>query len=94
MLDSVEAILAFRDLPLEMSLLWGLVFSGELELVRGFLPGIMGKSSWGLLCVSWLLHESHKKPSQGLEFPVGLTGMDAERGLVPRVQSERKSRHL
>lgn len=42
MLDSVEAILVFRDLPLEMSLLWGLVFSGKLDLIRGFLPGVMG----------------------------------------------------
>lgn len=51
MLDSVEAILVFRDLPLEMSLLWGLVFSGKLDLIRGFLPGVVGKSSWGHLCV-------------------------------------------
>lgn len=94
MLDSVEAILVSRDLPPEMSLLWDLVFSDKLELVRAFLPGIMGKSNWGLLCVPWLLHESHKKPRQGLGFPVGLTGMDSERGLVPRVQGERKSRHL
>lgn len=93
MLDSVEAILVFRDLPLEMSLLWGLVFSGKLDLIRGFLPGVMGKSSWGLLCVCRGSSTSHTRNHlRGWSFQ--LTSMDAERGLVPRVQGERKSRHL
>lgn len=65
-----------------MSLLWGR-FSGKLELIRGCLPGIMGKSSWGLLCVcvfvSWLFPLYRGvKPSQGLEFPFGLMSMYAE----------------
>lgn len=60
-------------------LLWGLVSLGKLELVKDHLPGIMGKSSLGLVWVCPGSSLSTVKSSQGLGFPVWLEGVPMQR---------------
>lgn len=74
------------------------MFSAKLDLIRGGSSGIMGESSWGLLCVYVVALAPPSLQGSETFSGVGVSSwLDAYgcRGWVgPGMEGERKSRHL